>query len=209
MRMIFRESPARRAIIIKGCRCLYYAKNAPIDDLSELLLVKGVTPEMYWGSNRRQITRPQSFNINSAWHRARSAPELPLRAGWRFSRHFLPGKSTSTRRCERPANDSRRGCRHADAIIKQRDGPDGAEGTEDDIPFQNVRSTRRHHRPCNSHTHSATSATCAVSPLKSTSPRKSATTNRGIRRHSSPRTSGTVIQVLSFYCEVIFAAAGL
>ena len=27
----------------------YYAKNAPIDDLSELLLVKGVTPEMYNG----------------------------------------------------------------------------------------------------------------------------------------------------------------
>jgi general secretion pathway protein K len=28
----------------------YNAKNAPIDDLSELLLVKGVTPEIYWGS---------------------------------------------------------------------------------------------------------------------------------------------------------------
>jgi general secretion pathway protein K len=27
----------------------YYAKNAPIDDLSELLLVRGVTPEMFWG----------------------------------------------------------------------------------------------------------------------------------------------------------------
>jgi len=27
----------------------YDAKNGPIDDLSELLLVKGVTPEMYWG----------------------------------------------------------------------------------------------------------------------------------------------------------------
>lgn len=27
----------------------YYAKNAPLDDLSELLLIKGVTPEMYWG----------------------------------------------------------------------------------------------------------------------------------------------------------------
>lgn len=27
----------------------YFAKNGPIDDLSELLLVKGVTPEIYWG----------------------------------------------------------------------------------------------------------------------------------------------------------------
>lgn len=28
----------------------YYCKNGPIDDLSELLLVKGITPEMYWGA---------------------------------------------------------------------------------------------------------------------------------------------------------------
>src|SRR5262245_10327602 len=28
----------------------YEAKNGPIDDLSELLLIKGVTPELYWGS---------------------------------------------------------------------------------------------------------------------------------------------------------------
>jgi general secretion pathway protein K len=27
----------------------YYAKNSPIDDLTELLLVRGITPEMYWG----------------------------------------------------------------------------------------------------------------------------------------------------------------
>ena len=31
----------------------YYAKNAPIDDLSELLLVKGIAehPEIYWGGS--------------------------------------------------------------------------------------------------------------------------------------------------------------
>lgn len=29
----------------------YMAKNAPIDDLSELLLVKGVTTEIFWGGN--------------------------------------------------------------------------------------------------------------------------------------------------------------
>ena len=27
----------------------YFAKNSPIDDLSELLLVRGVTPQIYWG----------------------------------------------------------------------------------------------------------------------------------------------------------------
>jgi general secretion pathway protein K len=33
----------------QGLTPSYFAKNAPIDDLSELLLVKGVTPEVYWG----------------------------------------------------------------------------------------------------------------------------------------------------------------
>ena len=28
----------------------YTAKNGPIDDLSELLLVKGITPDLYWGT---------------------------------------------------------------------------------------------------------------------------------------------------------------
>src|SRR5262249_51215753 len=27
----------------------YYAKNGPIDDLSELLLIRGITQDMYWG----------------------------------------------------------------------------------------------------------------------------------------------------------------
>src|ERR1700733_13186809 len=37
----------------------YYAKNAPMDDLSELLLVKGVTPEMYYGPDATNNSTPQ------------------------------------------------------------------------------------------------------------------------------------------------------
>jgi len=33
----------------QGLRPAYSAKNGPIDDLSELLLIKGITPELYWG----------------------------------------------------------------------------------------------------------------------------------------------------------------
>jgi general secretion pathway protein K len=33
----------------QGLQPPYYAKNRPIDDLSELLLVRGVTQEIYWG----------------------------------------------------------------------------------------------------------------------------------------------------------------
>ncbi len=39
----------------------YFAKNAPIDDLSELLLVKGITedPDIYWGSGTSGVSRPK------------------------------------------------------------------------------------------------------------------------------------------------------
>jgi general secretion pathway protein K len=33
----------------QGFRPPYNAKNGPIDDLSELLLIKGITPDLYWG----------------------------------------------------------------------------------------------------------------------------------------------------------------
>lgn len=33
----------------ENLRPAYEAKNGPIDDLSELLLIRGVTPELYWG----------------------------------------------------------------------------------------------------------------------------------------------------------------
>jgi general secretion pathway protein K len=35
----------------EGLNPPYEAKNGPVDDLSELLLVKNVTPEIYWGLN--------------------------------------------------------------------------------------------------------------------------------------------------------------
>jgi general secretion pathway protein K len=36
----------------------YLCKDAPIDDLSELLLVQGITPAMYWGSRINGAQRP-------------------------------------------------------------------------------------------------------------------------------------------------------
>lgn len=42
----------------------YYAKNKPVDDLSELLLVRGVTPEIYWGGVATNHTRAAFQNRN-------------------------------------------------------------------------------------------------------------------------------------------------
>jgi general secretion pathway protein K len=50
----------------------YYAKNRPVDDLSELLLVAGVTPDIYWGgvatnhlpaSFQRELQRGRQMNL--------------------------------------------------------------------------------------------------------------------------------------------------
>ena len=40
----------------QGLNPPYYAKNAPIDDIQELLLIKGVTPEMFDGSGQQADT---------------------------------------------------------------------------------------------------------------------------------------------------------
>ena len=50
----------------------YTAKNGPIDDLSELLLIHGVTPEMFWGANSTNYT-PSVFERRAAGRLAPAA----------------------------------------------------------------------------------------------------------------------------------------
>ena len=117
----------------------YYAKNAPIDDMSELLLVKGVTPEMFWGTAASGHA-PANFQhpklgLGTAPGQVPDYPFglvdvfTPVSSG-RININtadvnvlqMLPGVETNT----------------AAAIILQRAGPDGIDGTEDDTPFRNV-----------------------------------------------------------------------
>lgn len=116
----------------------YYAKNAPIDNLSELLLVRGITPEMYWGSNATNHI-PSVFQHKLGLGTAPGqTPDYPFGLVDIFTPvssgrinintadinvlQMIPGVDAAI----------------AAAIIKQRAGPDGVEGTEDDIPYQNV-----------------------------------------------------------------------
>jgi general secretion pathway protein K len=111
----------------------YVAKNGPIDDVSELLLIKGIrdNPEIYskdyaniqrfdrfgdpiasqdYGAYLVDVFTPIStgrININTA-----SATVLAM----------IPGMDESI----------------AAQIIRVRAGPDGADGTDDDTPFSNV-----------------------------------------------------------------------
>ena len=116
----------------------YYAKNAPIDDLSELLLVKGVTPEMYWGGGSSNSPAPPQrprLGLGTAPGEIPSYPfglvdvftavssgRLNINTADENALQLIPGVDASI----------------ATAIIQQRAGPDGVDGTEDDTPFQNA-----------------------------------------------------------------------
>ena len=117
----------------------YYAKNAPMDDLSELLLIRGICdhPEIYWGgspTNHPTARFQQKLGfVNSPFQ----VPDYPFGLTNLFTAlsigrinvntadenvlQMLPGVDETT----------------AQNIIKQRAGPDGEDGTADDTPFTN------------------------------------------------------------------------
>ncbi len=134
----------------QGLAVPYYAKNAPIDDLSELLLVKGVTPEMYWGSNATNHT-PSVFQHKLGLGTAPGqAPDYPFGLVEIFT-PFSSGKiNINTADVNVLQMIPGVNATMADAIVKQRAGPDGVDGTEDDTPFQKSRRSlfkRRHQQP--------------------------------------------------------------
>lgn len=117
-----------------GLKPPYLAKNGPIDDLSELLLIKGITPEMYWGSGSTNVPQP-----------AVAAPQNPFSSSMVMSNTvglvelftaISSGKlnlnTVSAQTLQMfPGLDQNM----ASTIILNRVGPDGVDGTEDDTPF--------------------------------------------------------------------------
>jgi len=106
----------------------YEAKNGPIDDLSELLLIRGVTPELYWG--------PSSTNHPQAAFQARAGAfgpgQQPLLYDVGFAELFTPMSSgklninTTTAAALQliPGVDARA----AEAIVGARGGEDDGSG---------------------------------------------------------------------------------
>jgi type II secretory pathway component PulK len=114
----------------------YLAKNGNIDDLSELLLVNGITPEMYWGSS----ASGHYAVLNRVPEASRSHFDEPVYAiGLRDLFTALSGRAlnintagATTLQVLPPVDEN-----VAQAIIQRRAGPDGADGTQDDTPFRN------------------------------------------------------------------------
>ncbi len=116
----------------------YYCKEAPMDDISELLLVKGVTGPMYDGGTETNATSKKNFgfspfqNNNYAFglkvvFTPFSDGKININTADANVLQLIPGVDEAT----------------AEEIIKTRAGPDGAEGTADDTPFQNTGDIQR------------------------------------------------------------------
>jgi type II secretory pathway component PulK len=108
-----------------------------MDDLAELLLVRGVTPEVYWGP-RAAHHRLQLFNPNANALAGIPMPSYPVGVVELFTA-LSNGRiniNTASAQVLRllPGVDEN----IAANIIRARAGPDGAEGTEDDTPFVNL-----------------------------------------------------------------------
>jgi general secretion pathway protein K len=115
----------------------YFAKNKPMDDMSELLFVRGVTPDMYWGSSSTNHT-PAAFQEKHRAGRPNDTPVYPVGLVDVFTA-LSSGKinintASLTTLQVIPGIDQNA----AAQIIKLRSGPDGVDGTEDDTPFANV-----------------------------------------------------------------------
>lgn len=122
----------------QGLTPAYYAKNAPIDDLSELLLVKGVTLDMYLGPAAPNHA-PAAFQHKLGFGAAPGQePDYPF--GLRDV--FTPLSSGRININTADANTLQVlpgiDAQTAADIIKMRSGPDGVDGTADDMPFTSV-----------------------------------------------------------------------
>jgi hypothetical protein len=124
----------------------YYCKKAPIEDLSELLLIRGMTPDIYWGPNSTNhppaAYQQQGFNHTPHSTKSRfqnEANNVPNPVGLVELFSPLGGKlniNTASAKTLQllPGIDANT----AGRIIQQRAGPDGVDGTDDDVPFHSV-----------------------------------------------------------------------
>ena len=117
----------------QGLEHPYYAKNGPMDDISELLLIHGVreNPEIY-SAEYANVVRVDRFGnpVPSKEYAAHlvdiftpiSTGRININTADRTVLQTIPGVDEAI----------------ADQIIRIRSGPDGVDGTEDDTPFANV-----------------------------------------------------------------------
>jgi general secretion pathway protein K len=98
----------------------YSAKNAPLDRVEELLLIRGVTKEIYDGTpaTEDEPARPGLKNLFTTT----SSGQVNINTASSIVLQTILGLDDT----------------HVAALLTRRDGPDGVPGTEDDQPFGSV-----------------------------------------------------------------------
>jgi general secretion pathway protein K len=116
----------------------YAAKNGPIDDLSELLLVKGITPELYWGPSYTNHS-PGIFQSRNPLARGGVIPIASLVSAGLvdvftpISEGHLNINTCSALELRMIGMDEST----ANHVIALRQGPSGNDGGLDSVPFNN------------------------------------------------------------------------
>jgi general secretion pathway protein K len=115
------------------------AKNGPLDDITELLLIRGVVPEMVFGS--AAVRGPEAVSVTGRplTMQSKSAPVYTNALADIFtvtSARFVNINTASPLVLQIASGMD---APTAEAIVRQRAGPDGVDGTEDDTPFRSVR----------------------------------------------------------------------
>ncbi len=107
----------------------YTAKDGPLDDISELLLVRGVTEELYWGTADvdapvhmglpHEPSHDSSLGLVDIFTVSPGPQRLNINTASAAVLSMLPGIDD----------------RLAEGIVEMRAGMDGVDGTEDDTPY--------------------------------------------------------------------------
>lgn len=125
-----------------GLSTPYYAKNGPIDDLTELMLVKGISPEMYWGPAGTNYATTAGIAPATRVESRRLHRDEPINYQVGLKDLFTPisGRLVNINTASAAVLQLMPGidANIAQAIVQTRSGPDGVEGNEDDTPFRNV-----------------------------------------------------------------------
>ncbi len=115
----------------------YVAKNGPLDDISELLLIKGVfeNPEIYWGSASTNHPASAFQSRGNPIFNNKPPPSYPFGLVDFFTT-LSSGKinlNTASQAALEIIDEN-----IAAGVIQLRSGPDGVDGTDDDLPLHNV-----------------------------------------------------------------------
>jgi len=121
----------------------YRAKNGPIDDLTEMMMIRGITPGMFYGSGGGAAMISRGIPVSNRFNRrSGEEPVYPLGFADLFttiSGRFINVNTASAEVLQLiPDVDGVL----ANAVIETRNGPDRAQGNEDDMPFRSIGEIR-------------------------------------------------------------------